>query len=78
MTSNANLQLLTSLKEKVAGLESDVAGFEKTIEELRAAGRIEAMEDLMTNLLGDLVCTCVCMLTSMHSVLQGRLPVSLM
>jgi hypothetical protein len=56
MTPNANVQLLASLKEKVEGLESDVAGFEKMIEEIRATGRIEAMEDLMTNLLGDLVC----------------------
>jgi hypothetical protein len=50
------VQLLASLKSRVTDLENAVTGFNKTIEELRAAGRVEAMEDLMTNLLGQLVC----------------------
>jgi hypothetical protein len=49
------VQLLASLKSRVTSLEDEVTDFNKTIEELRAAGRVEAMEDLMTNLLGELV-----------------------
>lgn len=36
-------------------LEKDVNGFNDTIEELRAAGRVEAMEDLMSSLMSNLV-----------------------
>lgn len=36
-------------------LEKEVNGFNDTIEQLRAAGRVEAMEDLMSNLMVNLV-----------------------
>ena len=39
----------------MARLVSEVDGFRASIEELRAAGRVEAMEDLMSGLLGELV-----------------------
>lgn len=55
MTSLGTLQMLNSLREQVLSVEADVHGFSKTIDDLRAAGRIEAMEDMMHNLLGDLV-----------------------
>lgn len=35
-------------------------GFTDTIEELRAAGRVEAMEDLMSSLMDNLVGPCLC------------------
>lgn len=49
------MQAVKELAAQVAKLQAEVAGFEKAMEELRAAGRVEAMEDLMSNLLGELV-----------------------
>ena len=55
LPARPRVQALAALKAKVGSLEDEVMGFNSTIEELRAAGRVEAMEDLMTNLLGELV-----------------------
>lgn len=49
------MQLLEKLQKQVASLEHEMSGFDKTVDELRAAGRVEAMEDMMNGLLGDLV-----------------------
>lgn len=51
----SRLQELAGLKKTVVALREEVDAFEKSIEELRAAGRVEAMEDLMTNLAEQLV-----------------------
>jgi hypothetical protein len=54
-TTTCRLQLLAKLKATVARLAGDVEGFKSSIDELRAAGRVEAMEDLMSGLARDLV-----------------------
>lgn len=54
------LQLLKALMKRVEELEKEVNGFNDTIEELRAAGRVEAMEDLMSSLMDNLVRPCTC------------------
>eukprot|EP00892_Ulva_mutabilis_P011816 jgi/Ulvmu1/9006/UM005_0097.1 len=48
-------ELIKSMEKRVQQLEQEVNGFSDTIEQLRAAGRVEAMEDLMSNLMDNLV-----------------------
>ena len=68
------MQLLATLKAMVTRLAGEVEGFKSSIEELRAAGRVEAMEDLMTGLLGELARPPPCPLSSYLCFERSVLP----
>jgi hypothetical protein len=61
--------VIAALQKQVVGLREEVDGFARSVEEVRAAGRVEAMEDLMTNLAEHLVRRAPCNHVSLvHSI----------
>lgn len=49
------MQALEELKKRMAGTEKELSGFTDNIEKIRAAGRMEAMRDLMQTVAESLV-----------------------
>ena len=72
-----HLQEVAKLQKRVEASERGVEGFEDSVEQLRAAGRMEAMQDLMQTVKDALVCSavshlCACSTLAYHPHIYSK------